>query len=145
MYSTIKEIHSGWAYLVLIILVIAFVNALVGFSSKKKFTPKDFKLSLFALVFSHIQLLIGIIMYFLSPYLSAAQSLGMGETMKNADLRLYVMEHPLIMIIAVALITIGWSKHKKRETDTDKFKTISIFYGSGLLLVLSRIPWQGWF
>lgn len=145
MYNTIKEIHSGWAYLVLIILVIAFVNALVGFSSKKKFIGKDYKLSLFALVFSHIQLLIGIVMYFLSPYLAVAKAAGIGATMKDANLRLYVVEHPLIMIIGIALITIGWSKHKKASTDHAKFKIISLFYGIALVLFLSRIPWQVWF
>jgi hypothetical protein len=38
-----------------------------------------------------------------------------------------------------------WSKHKKKANDSDKFKSFAIFYGIGLLLVLSRIPWNQWF
>ena len=69
----------------------------------------------------------------------------MGAAMKDPEVRLIVIEHPLVMIIAVVLITMGFSKHKKKEADKSKFKTIALFYGIALLLVLSRIPWSQWF
>jgi hypothetical protein len=69
----------------------------------------------------------------------------MGATMKDAVIRLYTVEHPLMMILAIVLITVGFSKHKKQTTDKGKFKTLAIFYGLGLLFVLSRIPWSHWF
>jgi hypothetical protein len=49
------------------------------------------------------------------------------------------------MIIALVLITMGYSKHKKKLTSKPKFKTLSIFYGIALIFVLSRIPWAAWF
>ena len=61
---------------------------------------------------------------------------------KNA--RLTSLEHPLINIIAITLITIGWSKHKKALSSQAKFKSILLFFGLGLLLILSRIPWSLW-
>jgi hypothetical protein len=64
--------------------------------------------------------------------------------MKDAAIRLTSLEHPLINIIAIALITIGWSRHKKATTSEAKFKAITLFYGIGLLLILSRIPWYLW-
>ena len=67
-----------------------------------------------------------------------------GEVMKDAVNRLYLVEHPLINIIAVVLITIGYSKHKKKLTSTPKFKVIAIFYTFALILFLSRIPWNTW-
>lgn len=140
MYEFIQKFHSGWAYLVLLLLVIAVLNALIGFSSKKEFTAKDRKIALFALIVTHVQLLIGMFLYFVSPLGKAA----LGE-MKNADLRLTSLEHPLINLIAIILITVGWSKHKKLSDSTAQFKTFSIFYGLGLLLILSRIPWKLWF
>ena len=73
------------------------------------------------------------------------KAVGMGAAMKNAELRKIIVEHPLMMIIAIVLITIGWSKHKKKGSDTAKFKTIAIFYGLALIVVLSRIPWSNWF
>jgi hypothetical protein len=65
--------------------------------------------------------------------------------MSNSALRLTSLEHPLINVIAIALITIGWSKHKKANESQSKFKAIAVFYGIGLLLILSRIPWALWF
>jgi len=140
MYEFIQKFHSGWAYLVLLFLVVAVINALTGFFGKREFTPKDRKIALFALIFTHTQLLIGLILYFVSPYGKAALS-----QMADAQMRLTAMEHPLMNIIAIVLITIGWSKHKKLTESEPKFKTFSIFYGLGLLLILSRIPWNLWF
>jgi hypothetical protein len=65
--------------------------------------------------------------------------------MKDAALRLTSLEHPLVNIIAIALITIGWSKHKKGATNDAKFKSIALFYALGLILILARLPWSLWF
>lgn len=140
MSTFIQKFHSGWAYLVLLLLVLAVINSFLGLSSKKDFTAKDRKIALFALIFTHLQLVIGFILYFVSP--KGFQSLGQ---MKDAALRLTSLEHPLINIIAIVLITIGWSSHKKQESSNGKFKKIAVFYGLGLLLILSRIPWSLWF
>lgn len=141
----ITTIHSYWAYVVLLMLIIATVNALVGLTQKSLFTDKNLRIFLFTLIVAHIQLIIGIINYFTTPYFKLFSDLGMGGVMKSSQARLLLVEHPLIMIIAIALITIGWSKHKKKTTDHGKFKTIAIFYGIALLLILSRIPWNQWF
>ncbi|PXY40295.1 hypothetical protein DMB65_13260 [Flavobacterium cheongpyeongense] len=140
MYHFIQKLHSGWAYLALLLLLIAVVNAILGFTSKKDFTAKDRKIALFALIGTHTQLLIGLILYFVSPL-----GLSVLGQMSNADYRLTSLEHPLINLIAIALITIGWSKHKKLINSEAKFKTFAIFYGLGLVLILSRIPWKLWF
>lgn len=116
----IKHFHSGWAYLVFLLLVIAIVNALIGFINKKDFTGNDFKISLFALIFTHVQLVIGLVLYLIQGRYD-----GLSE-MKVSAVRLLALEHPLINIIGIALITIGWSKSKKVE-GTLKFKNILIF------------------
>lgn len=139
-----KEIHSYWAYIVLIILIIAVVNAFVGIFKKKEFKSTDLRLGLFTLIVSHIQLLIGLAWYFMSPYFNQLTS-NTTEVMKTKEIRLLALEHPVMMIIAITLITIGWSKHKKKTSSISKFKTFAIFYGLALLLILSRIPWTNWF
>ena len=143
MYEFLLKAHSGWAYVALIILVIAVINAYIGLSAKNPFTPKDRRISLFALLSVHIQFVLGLALYFTSPNgLQKIQALGMGG-MSAMD-RLLALEHPLINLIAIILITIGWSKHK-RTGDEAKFKTIAIFYTLGLILLLTRIPWSLWF
>lgn len=141
----LKNLHSYLAYIVLLVLIVAVANALIGWFAKKDFRfEKDLRISLFALILSHIQLLVGIILFFVSTSgLKAIQILGMGGL--NAPARLLAVEHPFINIIALVLITMGWSRHKKTDNSTAKFKRIGIFYGLGLVLILSRIPWGQWF
>jgi heme A synthase len=141
----IKMLHSGWAYVTLIILIFAVVNALIGFTSKKEFKDKDFRISLFTLIVAHLQLIIGLIAYFVSAQFAYLLDHGMGATMKEPAIRLYVVEHPLMMILAITVITVGFSKHKKQTTDQGKFKTLALYYGVALVFVLSRIPWGSWF
>lgn len=146
MYTTIQFIHSYWAYLVLLIVLLATFNAVIGFFSKKEYGANDFRISLFALIVTHIQLLIGLVLYFVSPLgVQSISSNGMGAVMKDSTLRLYAVEHPLIMILTVVFITIGYSKHKKKLVSAGKFKILAIFYTIGLVLMLSRIPWSSWF
>ena len=144
MYNIVKTLHSYWAYLVLVMLIVAVVNSLVKKAGKKEYEAKDFRIALFTLIVSHIQLLIGMILYFVSPRFSLFSELGMGEIMKNSVNRLYLVEHPMVNIIAIALITIGYSKHKKKLLSEVKFKTLSVFYAIALVLFLSRIPWSTW-
>jgi len=139
-----KTIHSYWAYIVLIVLIYAVTKAILGFTQKKQFTDKDLRIGLFALIVSHIQLLIGVTWYFMSPWYKALKS-DSSVVMSDKATRFLAVEHPTVMILAVMFITIGWSKHKKKKEDAAKFKMFAIFYGIGLLLILSRIPWNNWF
>ena len=143
-YQWVLQLHSYLAYVALAVLFLAVANAIIGLVSNKMFLPqKDFRLSLFALILCHLQLLVGLVLFFVSPSgLNAIQSLGMGGM--NSAARLLAVEHPFINIIALVLITIGWSRHKKFMEGDKKFKSIAIFYGLGLVLILSRIPWAQW-
>ncbi len=129
----------------MLILIIAVFNAIIGFTSKKEFKAKDLRISLFALISAHTQLILGFIAYYTSIYYEQMRSLGMGEVMKNSELRKPLIEHPLLILIAIALITIGFSKHKKKTSDAAKFKTIAIYYAIALILILAVIPWNLWF
>ena len=145
MYTTLQVLHSYWAYLVVLVVVLATFNALIKFFAKKEYGAKDFRISLFALIVTHIQLLMGLILIFFSPFFVwFSGTHQVGEIMKDATLRLYNVEHPTTMILAVVFITMGYSKHKKKLTSTPKFKLLAIFYTLALILMLSRIPWGNW-
>lgn len=142
----IQFIHQYWAYVVLVIVLAATLNAIAGSLSKKEFTERSLRISLFALVVTHIQILIGLVLYFMSPLgLKNISNSGMGEVMGNPTYRLFAVEHPLMMILAVILITIGYSRHKKKTTSAGMYRTLAVFYTLGLIFMLSRIPWSQWF
>ena len=99
----------------------------------------DGKIIVDSLVFNPSVGVFGLVLYFVSPLGKAA----FGQ-MSNAELRLTSLEHPLVNLIAIILITVGWSTHKKAADSNTKFKKITVFYAIGLLLILSRIPWNNW-
>ena len=144
MYTLLKNIHSYWAFLVLLVLVFGIGNAFIGNIKGKDFESRDLRISLFGLIFSHLQLLIGLILYFVSPWFDQWSAIGMGGVMKDAQIRLYLIEHPFTNIIAIVLITMGWSLHKRQSDSGKKFLRIGLFYSFGLLLLLSKIPWNNW-
>lgn len=146
MYIGFKHLHSGLAYLVVLLLIITIVNSLLGLTGKRNFKERDLRIPLFTLILSHIQLLVGLGIFFVSPAIKwFSERFETSDIMKNSGDRLLNLEHPLMMIIGIVFITIGFSKHKKVESSSGKFKTLFIFYGIGLILVLGRIPWSQWF
>ena len=140
----IQTIHSYWAYLILVVLTLAVLKSFFGYFANKDYDANAFRVSLLTLIVSHIQLLIGILLYFSSMRFGLWSDLGLVEVMKNADIRLYLIEHPIINILAVVLITMGYSKHKKKLVSKPKYKTIAFFYSIALVLIISRIPWNVW-
>jgi len=146
MYTTVQFLHSYWAYLVVLVIFLATINSLIGLFGNKEYQPKDFRIALFGLIVTHLQLLIGLILFFVSPLgLQSITNNGMGAVMKDSVLRLNAVEHPTVMILVVILITVGYSKHKKKLVSKPKFKVLAIFYTLAFILLLSRIPWSQWF
>lgn len=136
MYNILLHLHSVNRWIVLIFIVLALVKAFSGWFGKKEYTPSDKKVALFALIFTHIQLLLGFGLYFISPLVSFEEG-----AIKNEILRFYTVEHFSMMIIAIALITIGFSLSKRASESITKFKRVAVFYLIGLLIMLSSIPW----
>ncbi|WP_437921738.1 hypothetical protein [Sphingobacterium sp. LRF_L2] len=133
-----KHLHSTIAIVLLLALVIAIVITLANYLGNK---PYNRKIALIGFIAAHLQLLVGIIIYFTSPLGLQAFS---GENMKNGLSRLYFLEHPLMMLLAIVLITIGYSKAKKLSDPKKANKTVLLFYIIGLVFILSRIPWSTW-
>jgi len=144
MYTGFRHLHSYFAYLLFAVLIFSIVYVIVQMVKKKPFTESVRKVSLIGLIASHLQLLIGLVLYFISPRGISAFSGEMSEVMGDSLTRLYALEHPLTMIIAIVLITIGYSRAKKPGDDVRRFKTLLLFYILGLILMLSRIPWDAW-
>ena len=140
----LKFIHSYFAYLVITLLVVSTIRFLVRYLLSKDYTPTDFRLALITFIVSHTQLLIGLFLYFISDKFSLWYELSFNEIINSPINRLYLIEHPIVNIIAIVFITRGYSLHKKRRVSNSKFKAIGFNYLLGLVLLLSRIPWDNW-
>lgn len=127
--------HSGLRWIALILLVYAVINALSRKGSGD-FSKKDKMVNLFAMVTLHVQLVLGLILYFTSGKVNFGQG-----WMKEDLFRFYGMEHFAGMLAAIVLVTIGYSKAKRSEAAIQKHKYTLTFYALGLILILAFIPW----
>jgi hypothetical protein len=130
------QLHSFIRWILLVLLLTAIIKSLSGMMSKKAYAPSDNKISLFLMISAHTQLLVGLVLYFISP-----KVMFTADTMKNNVSRFFTMEHSVMMIIAIALITIGRISSKKAATDEAKFKKSFWFFFIALLVIFAAIPW----
>lgn len=143
MYTGLKHLHSFMPYLLLAVLVLALIKSFVAYRKNQVHTEAHRKTGLMVLILAHIQLTLGCILYFVSPMSKAGLS-DVGAAMKDSTLRLYAVEHPLMMILAIVFITMAYSKSKKEIADSLKHKVKWVYYLIALVLILSRIPWSVW-
>lgn len=142
MYPFIKSFHSFIPYLLIAGLLASVLVFLAKRFGNRSFKKGDKILSLVTLILAHLQLLIGLVLYFISPVTKEAFSSG--ELMSNPTYRFYGVEHILVMVVSIALITIGYSRAKRQDVAVKKFQTLTIFYLIALVLILTRIPWGVW-
>ena len=143
MYVGLKHLHSLMPILLLLLLFLGLTKSAVAYHKGKPHTEGDKKNGLLLLVVSHLQFLIGCILYFFSP-LSATGLSDFSLAMRDSTMRLYTLEHPLVMIISLVFITMAYSKSKKDTSDALKHNVKRIYYSLALVLILIRIPWSVW-
>ncbi len=127
-------------------LVIALLNNLIKWRQGATHTAADQKWNLYAMSAAHLQTIVGLLLYFMSTKVQFS-----GESMADPILRFFTAEHILTMVVAVILITIGYSRGKRGDTDTARFRLAFWYYLGGLIFILLGIPWPwqeygaGWF
>ncbi|WP_129715593.1 cytochrome B [Pedobacter sp. SYP-B3415] len=131
MNEILKSAHSGWRYVVFVLLIAAIFQALSGWLGKKAYTEGNRKLNVFALISAHIQLLLGLALYFMNGWFKADSSAAIA--------RYWKMEHISIMLAAIILITIGNARSKKATDAAAKHRTIAIFFGLALIFIVVAI------
>lgn len=135
MYTFLVQSHSILRYVALVLLLILLINSLIGMINKSENSLQSKRISLYTMLVFHLQLILGIVLYFTSP-----KVIFDSMTMKNAMLRFFALEHPLLMIIAIVLITIGHIK-AKRKSSSKSYKILFIFSLIALIILIAGIPW----
>lgn len=138
MYSFLLQAHSYLRYVVLLLLLVVIIKSLMGWLGRKRFESTDNKLALFLLISAHIQLLLGLGLYFTSPWVKFASGM-----MKEKMMRYWAVEHVMMMIVAIVLITAAKSSLKRLTTDESKFKRLFIFNTLALIIIIVAIVMSG--
>ena len=134
MYNGLLFTHSYLRYIVLVLLIVLIVTSLIGMVNRKPFTNSDNKMSLFLFIATHLQLLIGLILFFVSPVVQFS-----GDAMKNPVTRYWLVEHNTAMLIAIVFITLARTTSKKMTDSQAKHKRLFIFNLIALVIIVLTI------
>jgi hypothetical protein len=134
-------IHSVLRYLILLLILIVLVQSYKGLSNQLPISKTQNKFSLALLVSSHLMLVLGLYQYIFGANGLALFKSNGSAVMKDSTLRFFGVEHIAVMLIAIALITIGRIWSKRGKSNLQKNKRIFWYTFFALLLILSRIPW----
>lgn len=140
MYEIINTLHHYNRWLLVCSVAFVLASSFSGWLNKKDYSKLDNIAGASAVGFAHLQLLLGLILYFgLSPIMQAVFA-DFGAAMKDSALRFYAVEHILTGVLGVAAIQFGRIKSKKAKTDILKHKQMFIYTAIALVLFLSRMP-----
>lgn len=140
MYQVIIFCHSLVRWLVLASLIFATYRAYRGYVLKAMFSWLDNTIRSWTISISHAQLLIGMTLYFQSPVVKYFWG-NFNEAIGNMNIAFFGIIHPLLMLTATFLVTIGSSLVKRKQNDREKFRTMLTWFAIALLIVLVAVPW----
>ena len=142
MQTGLVHLHNFLRWVILILLLLSIAKAYSGWQGKKVFGASDKKLWLFTLISAHITLLLGLYQVTFGRFGMFSTTLPEGTSMmKDTFFRFYWVEHPVGMILAIVLITLGYGMAKKAVSDEVKYKKAFYYFLIALILILASIPW----
>ncbi len=139
-YIFLRDTHSLLRWIVIIACLWALVRVWSGFFGRSEWTRKDQRAGLLFTSVLNLQLILGIILYAISPITRAAMS-NFAAAMKDSTLRFFAVEHVAGMLVAVVVAQLGYSLAKRAATDRAKFLRSAIAYSIAAVLILASIPW----
>jgi hypothetical protein len=140
LYQAMLYAHSLLRWVIVIFLILNIFRHLTAGNQPFNKTDKSFGLIL--LISAHITLLIGLYQWFVGPWgYKLISSMGMGEVMKDPVYRFWCVEHPVGMLIAIILITIGRAQARSKHTARVQHRRSLIYFFLALLVILITVPW----
>ena len=140
MNNNILYFHSVLRYFILLFLILVVIQSLTGMLSKRPFKKNDKTGALILMILCDVQLLVGLAVYMMNGWTA---KMGAAGAMKDHATRFFGMEHPLMMIISIVLVHIGYSRIKKNIGDDKKFRALFFCTIIALFLIMARVPWPG--
>jgi hypothetical protein len=140
MYLTLLTLHSINRWLMLAGLVYTVIISWKGYRTNQVFSGSDNTARHLTATIAHIQLLLGLYLYMISPVVKFGPAEGAAAGIISDHL-FFRLVHISLMAIAVVIITIGSASAKRVSTDKLKYKTMLIWFGIALLIILAAIPW----
>jgi hypothetical protein len=136
-YTFVLAAHSyvRWAVLALALAVLA--RAAIGWRRARPWTTADERTHVAFVAVVDTQLLLGLALYVFASPLSRAFVAAPSAALKDAVLRFFGLEHPVLMLSAVIVVHAGRALSRRKH----RHRRAAISVALALALVLAGIPW----
>lgn len=141
IYPLLRDTHNVLRWVILIFLLLSIFRQMTA--GNQPFGGRDKAFGLPLLISAHITFLIGLYLWFTRMGLPQIKAMGFGNVMKDTVNRFWAIEHPLLMLISIIFITIGYGQRKSRHTARIQHRRALIFYILALIAILLAVPWPG--
>lgn len=135
METGLLHLHSSLRYVIVFLFILSIIGSLTSWTGKKPFTKGSKMLYMFTMVFCHIQLVVGLLLYVMRGHYKGFSQMDVPQT------RFFSVEHLSMMLLAIILVTIGYSSAKRLNDEVAKHKRTFIFYTLSFLVIFFAIPW----
>jgi uncharacterized membrane protein YozB (DUF420 family) len=142
MYTFFLAVHNIMRWIVVVLAIIALVRAYWGWFGKRKWSQTDRKVGMFFSISLDVQLLLGLILYFVLSPITRAAIQNLGAAMSNSDLRFFAVEHFFFMLVAVIMVHVGTITSRKAIDDVSKHRRAAIWFSVAVVIILVGIPWS---
>jgi hypothetical protein len=143
MYPVILTAHSWLRWAILLFAVVATLRAITGWQNRRSWTAADDRAGLLLVIAVDLQVLLGLLLYFVySPYTALALD-DFGNAMRTPALRFWAVEHVFGALTGIALVHVGRVRGRKSSDSLRRHRTTAIFFALALIAILAAIPWPG--
>ena len=140
MYTALLATHNVVRWLVLASGFWAMARAWGGWRSRAVWTGADAAAGQRFVQATSLQFVIGLVLYAVSPLIRQGVA-DMGAAMRDPALRTFLVEHPLMMLLSIALVHIGSARVRKATSDSGRFQAATVWWGLGVTSLLAMMPW----
>ena len=141
MYGFVLAVHNILRWVVLIAGIVAAVRALIGWFGKKEWTKQDRLIGIIFTSSVDVQLLLGILLYFVFSPITKGAFGDFGAAMAIRDMRFFAVEHVFLMVLALVFAHLGSALPKRVDDAVSKHKRAAIWFSLAVLVILAGIPW----
>ena len=142
MYGAILTVHSYLRYAVLLLVLMVVLRYVAGLLGSRAWNDRDEAIGRWMIRVWDLQFLLGLVLYFLSPIVQFGLA-NFGEAMGDAQLRRFLIEHPLLNLVAIAVLHVGWVRAARADDDRGRMVRTLGFIAVAVVLVVLSIPWSG--
>ncbi len=142
MYAVLNTIHSYNRYLILVALAFVLFRSIAGWLGKKPYEKPDNIAAAALLGLCHLQLLLGLILYFISPRVQIVLANWSAFDGKSWE-KYFAMEHAASMFIAIVLIQLGRTFSKRAIAAEQKHRTVATYTIIAVLLIVGTLAHKG--